>query len=84
MVKSERGLQNRVPGIGPPALPLTSCVILGKSPNFSEYNIPPCKMEILIMLTRVLDLPQSTETDGRPDKKFRQGLIEAPAAAWRE
>lgn len=40
-------------------------------------------MEILI-LTRVLDLPQSTETDGRPDKKFRQGLIEDPAAAWRE
>ena len=34
-------------------------------------------MEILIRLTRVLDLPQSTQTDGRPDKKFRQGLIEA-------
>ena len=84
MVKSERRLQSRVPGIGPPALPLTSCVILGTSPDFSEGNIPPCKMEILIILTRVLDLPQSTETDGRPDKKFRQGLIEAPAAAWGE
>ena len=30
---------------------------------------------------RVLDLLQSIEIDQRPDKKFRQGFVRAPAAA---
>ena len=34
---------------------------------------------------RVLGLPQSIETDKRPDKKFSQGFIGAPAAAgWEQ
>ena len=31
-----------------------------------------------MILTRVLGLPKAIETDKRPDKKFRQGFIEAP------
>ena len=31
--------------------------------------------------TEVLGFPQSIEIDKRPDKKFRQGFMEAPAAA---
>ena len=36
---------------------------------------------LALIPTRVLDLPQSVETDQRPDKKFRQGSTGAPAAA---
>jgi len=39
-----------------------------KSHGLSRKNI----------LTRVLGLPKAIETDQRPDKKFRQGFIEAP------
>ena len=34
-----------------------------------------------VILTRVLGLPQSVKIDYRPDKKFRQAIIEGPAAA---
>ena len=34
----------------------------------------------LVIMTRVLGLLQLIEIDYRPDKKFRQGFIEAPTA----
>ena len=33
-----------------------------------------------VIPTRVLGLPQSIETDQRPDKRFRQGFIGTPDA----
>ena len=44
--------------------------------------LPGAESLVLALIpTRVLDLPQSVETDQRPDKKFRQGSTGAPAAA---
>ena len=36
---------------------------------------------VIMLPTRVLDLPYSIEIDQRPGKKFRQGFIGVPAAA---
>ena len=38
-------------------------------------------MLVILILTRGLGFPQSIEIDLRPDKKFRQGFIDAPAVA---
>ena len=38
-------------------------------------------MHVILILTRGLGFLQSIETDLRPDKKFRQGFIDAPAVA---
>ena len=38
---------------------------------------------VIVLLTGVLGLPQSIEIFKRPDKKFRQGFIGAPAAVRR-
>ena len=35
---------------------------------------------VVLLPTRALGLPQSTEIDQRPDKKFRQGFTGAPVA----
>ena len=44
--------------------------------------LPGAESLVLALIpTRVLDLPQSVETDQRPDKKFRQGFTGAPAIA---
>ena len=37
-------------------------------------------LHLLLIPNRVLGLPQSIEVDKRPDKKFRQSFIGAPAA----
>ena len=51
------------------------CLQGGHAPS---YGAEP---KIDLLLTRVLGLPQSIETDQRPDMKSRQGFWGAPAAA---
>ena len=54
-------------------------------PYASMYTLPPGPPShphehVLVLPTRVPGLPQSTEIDQRPDKKFRRGSTGAPAA----
>ena len=47
--------------------------------------LPGAESLVLALIpTRLLDLPQSVETDQRPDKNFRQGSPGAPAAQGEE
>ena len=43
--------------------------------------MPPPGTWFLVLPISILGHPQSIEIDKKPDKKFRQGFIGAPAAA---
>ena len=53
---------------------------LSRSPPACLIRLEEQRKEVVIPI-RVLDLLQSIEIDQRPDKKFRQGFVRAPAAA---
>ena len=52
------------------------CIILARSGQCIKFvtNVMP---------TRVLGLPQGTENDESPDRKFRQSSLGVPVAGWR-
>ena len=55
------------------------CLITNSSAIWAWYS--PMFWFLVLIPTRVLGLPQSIETDKRPDKKFTQGFTGGPCCS---